>query len=213
MYFRTRVKQEDKPGYIRNIEFLFNVSMLVVIKRRPKETNVFAKLFLLFAILPIIEIALLIHVGEIIGGWNTVAIVIITAFLGAHLVRKEGIHTLTNAQRKMQAGEMPGQEMAEGLLLLVAGVLLVTPGFVTDGIGFLLSMPVTRPMIARHLMQQFGHRIVMHQGGAGSQQSPFQQSPFQQSPFQQQDAKQPRDKKANSDDPTVIEGEYQRKDD
>ena len=111
------------------------------------------KLFLLFAILPIVEIAILINVGEQIGGWYTVAIVIITAFAGAHLVRQQGLSTLLQAQQKMQAGTMPGQEMAEGLLLVIAGVLLVTPGFVTDGIGFLLSLPMTRPLIAKGLVK------------------------------------------------------------
>lgn len=111
------------------------------------------KLFLLFAILPIVEIAILINVGEQIGGWYTVAIVIITAFAGAHLVRQQGLSTLMQAQQKMQAGTMPGQEMAEGLLLVIAGVLLVTPGFITDGIGFLLSLPMTRPLIAKGLVK------------------------------------------------------------
>ena len=94
------------------------------------------KLFLLFAILPIIEIAILVNVGEQIGGWYTVAIVIITAFAGAHLVRQQGISTLMQAQQKMQAGAMPGQEMAEGLLLVIAGVLLVTPGLSQTALAF-----------------------------------------------------------------------------
>ena len=186
----------------------------------------FAKLFLLFAILPIVEIALLINVGEIVGGWNTVAIVIVTAFIGAHLVRQQGINTLATAQNKMRAGEMPGQEMAEGLLLLVAGVLLVTPGFITDGIGFLLSMPLTRPLIAKSLVKQFGHKIIVSQTGG----SPFQgQTFYQQSSFHQehqaneqargQQEYQPGGNRSpfsdmpNSKGPNeVIEGEFQRKD-
>ena len=118
------------------------------------------KLFLLFAILPIVEIAILINVGEQIGGWYTVAIVIVTAFAGAHLVRQQGLSTLMQAQQKMQAGAMPGQEMAEGLLLVIAGVLLVTPGFVTDGIGFLLSLPMTRPLIAKGLVKHLSLKVV-----------------------------------------------------
>jgi UPF0716 protein FxsA len=118
------------------------------------------KLFLLFAILPIVEIAILINVGEQIGGWYTVAIVIVTAFAGAHLVRQQGLSTLMQAQQKMQAGAMPGQEMAEGLLLVIAGVLLVTPGFVTDGIGFLLSLPMTRPLIAKGLVKHLSIKVV-----------------------------------------------------
>lgn len=173
----------------------------------------FTKLFLLFAILPIVEIALLINVGEVFGGWNTVALVIITAFIGAHLVRQQGMHTLATAQQKMHQGEMPGQEMAEGLLLLVAGVLLVTPGFITDGIGFLLSMPLTRPLIAKHLMQSFGHKIVMQQSAHAQwsqHQDPFQDRTSQQSSSQQTEFHQQPPK---NQDRNTIEGEYERKDD
>lgn len=120
------------------------------------------KLFLLFAILPIIEIALLINVGEQIGGWNTVLIVILTAITGAYLVRQQGLTTLLQAQQKMRQGALPGQEMAEGLLLVIAGVLLVTPGFVTDTIGLLFCLPISRPFIASHLLKSLSVRIVNH---------------------------------------------------
>lgn len=150
----------------------------------------FGKLFILFAILPIIEIAVLINVGEQIGGWNTVALVIISAFIGAFLVRREGIATLTQAQQKMQTGEMPGQEMAEGLLLVIAGVLLVTPGFITDAFGLLLSFPLTRPLIAKSLMKQISVKVV-------TSHSQFTQSPFQQSHTN-----------AKYDDGEIIEGEF-----
>ena len=173
----------------------------------------FAKLFLLFAILPIVEIALLINMGDVIGGWNTVAIVIITAFLGAHLVRKEGINTLATAQQKMQSGEMPGQQMAEGLLLLVAGVLLVTPGFITDGIGFLFSMPFTRPLIATSLMKQFGHKVVMQQTRQQSSSQGFGGFEFHQQFHQPEQPNARPEVHTSRDGHNVIEGEYQRKDD
>ena len=149
------------------------------------------KLFLLFAILPIVEIAILINVGEQIGGWYTVAIVILTAFAGAHLVKQQGLSTLMQAQQKMQAGTMPEQEMAEGLLLLIAGVLLVTPGFITDGIGFLLSLPMTRPLIAKGLIKQLTLKMV----------NPTFKGSFNQQSFhsEQQSA-------------DIIEGEFERKD-
>jgi UPF0716 protein FxsA len=152
------------------------------------------KLFLLFAVLPIIEIAILINVGEQIGGWYTVAIVILTAFAGAHLVRQQGLSTLMQAQQKMQAGTMPGQEMAEGLLLVIAGVLLVTPGFITDGIGFLLSLPMTRPVIAKGLLKQMTVKMV----------NPSFHDGFAQQNFHQQNSS------AQSDD--IIEGEFSRTD-
>jgi UPF0716 protein FxsA len=150
------------------------------------------KLFLLFAILPIVEIAILINMGELIGGWYTVAIVIVTAFAGAHLVKQQGLSTLMQAQQKMQAGTVPGQEMAEGLLLIIAGVLLVTPGFVTDGIGFLLSLPMTRPLIAKALVKHFPLNVVNP-----SFNDNFSQQQQQHSTSQSED---------------IIEGEFERKD-
>jgi UPF0716 protein FxsA len=151
------------------------------------------KLFLLFAILPIIEIAILINVGDQIGGWYTVAIVIITAFAGAHLVRQQGLNTLMQAQRKMQSGTMPGQEMAEGLLLVIAGVLLVTPGFITDGIGFLLSLPMTRPLIAKGLVKHLSLKVI---------------NPSFNGNFSQH--QQPPSSTDQSED--IIEGEFEHKD-
>lgn len=112
-----------------------------------------AKLFLLFVIMPIVEIAVLINVGEIIGGWNTVALVILSALVGAHLVRREGLTTMAKAQQKMQEGQMPAEELGAGLLLLIAGVLLVTPGFITDIFGLLLTLPYTRGKLAKIVMQ------------------------------------------------------------
>ncbi|XOV79743.1 MAG: FxsA family protein [Aestuariibacter sp.] len=182
----------------------------------------FAKLFLLFAILPIVEIALLINLGEIIGGWNTVAIVIITAFFGAHLVRQQGLHTMLLARQKMQQGQLPGQEMAEGLLLLVAGVLLVTPGFITDIIGFLFALPMTRPVLARSLMKQFSGNISMHNVHRGSNfesrtsfhefhqyhhDDGFQGNTSNNDPAQHEPSQQ---KQPNGN--ITIEGEYQKKD-
>nr|WP_297348488.1 FxsA family protein [uncultured Glaciecola sp.] len=115
----------------------------------------FGRLFILFAILPILEIMLLINVSDNIGGWNTFAIVLITAFFGAYFVRREGANTLRNVQLKMAQGQMPGKELSEGLLLLVAGVLLVTPGFITDVAGLLFTIPFTRTPIAAALVTSF----------------------------------------------------------
>ncbi|MFT4731948.1 MAG: UPF0716 protein FxsA [Gammaproteobacteria bacterium] len=115
----------------------------------------FGRLFILFAILPILEIMLLINVSDNIGGWNTFAIVLITAFFGAYFVRREGANTLRDVQLKMAQGQMPGKELSEGLLLLVAGVLLVTPGFITDVVGLLFTIPVTRTPIAAALVTSF----------------------------------------------------------
>lgn len=157
------------------------------------------KLFLLFIILPILEITLLINVGEQIGGWNTVAIVVVTAFLGAHLVRRQGLNTLVSAQQKMQSGVIPGQEMAEGLLLVIAGVLLVTPGFITDIFGFLLCLPVTRPIIAKSLLKHLSLKVI---------QTQTQQGGFNQQQYSSHQQNTP----SSSEDGDIIEGEYENKD-
>ena len=155
------------------------------------------KIFLLFALLPILEITVLITVGEQIGGWNTVAIVVATAFIGAYLVRQQGLSTLLTAQQKMQSGVIPGQEMAEGLLLVISGVLLVTPGFITDVFGLLLCLPLSRPVIAKALLKQLALKVV---------QVNTQQSAYSQGRYQQNDTPDT----AQGD---IIEGEYENKDD
>ncbi|MFC3122673.1 FxsA family protein [Agaribacter flavus] len=115
-------------------------------------------LFLLFAVLPISEIMLLISVSDGIGGWNTFFLVLLTAFFGAYFVKREGLATLQTVQQKSAAGELPGKALSEGVLLLIAGVLLVTPGFITDGIGLLFTLPFSRAYIAsslvKHLLKQ-----------------------------------------------------------
>ncbi len=150
-------------------------------------------LFLLFAVLPILEIALLVNIGGAIGGWNTIAIVIFTAFLGAYLVKREGTSTLQTAQSKMQRNELPGSELVQGLMLVVAGVLLVTPGFITDVFGFLLVLPGSRHAIAAQVSKHMKMRVVTSQTGFQQQQSPFQ---HQSNPFE------------NASHGDVIDGEY-----
>jgi UPF0716 protein FxsA len=105
-------------------------------------------LLLLFIVMPIAEISLLLQVGDLIGGWNTVGLIIVTAFVGAYLVRQEGISTLQTAQAKLAQNQVPGNEMLEGMLLVIAGVLLVTPGFITDILGFTFALPFSRKFIA-----------------------------------------------------------------
>lgn len=167
-------------------------------------------LFILFAVLPILEIALLVNVGSIIGGWNTIGIVILTAFIGSYFVKREGISTLQTAQAKMQRNEMPGKELVEGLMLVVAGVLLVTPGFITDILGFMFVLPGTRHLLAAQVSKHVKMRVVMPgAGGASAGPSGFntngQQSPFGSDPFGGTDSPFNTSAK-NKDD--VIEGEY-----
>ena len=106
--------------------------------------NIFRSLFLLFLLVPVIEIYLLIQVGSVIGAGWTILAIIGTAVLGAFLLKQQGIATLNRVQSTLQQGEIPAIEMVEGLVLLVSGALLLTPGFFTDTLGFLALIPQLR---------------------------------------------------------------------
>ncbi|MCL6415970.1 FxsA family protein [Aestuariirhabdus sp. Z084] len=107
-------------------------------------------LFLLFIIVPIVEMLVLIKVGEVIGAWYTVGLVLLTAVIGINLLRQQGLSTLMRANQRMNSGEMPAQEIVEGFLLAVGGALLLTPGFVTDTFGFVcLIAPLRRAMVGK----------------------------------------------------------------
>jgi len=107
-------------------------------------------LFLLFLFMPVIEIWLIIEVGSSIGAAWTILLIFFTAFLGATLLRQQGFSTLFRARQKMDEGEVPAREMLEGVMLAFAGALMLTPGFVTDGIGFLLLLPPVRSALIQH---------------------------------------------------------------
>ena len=107
---------------------------------------------LIFVTTPIVEMYLLIEVGGYIGASWTIALVMLTAVIGITLLRRQGLATLTRGVTRMQQGEVPAQEMAEGILLGIAGALLLTPGFVTDTVGFALLTPgIRQRLIARVL--------------------------------------------------------------
>ena len=97
-------------------------------------------IFLLFIFIPIIEIVIFITIGSNIGIINTIVIILITALAGIFLVRKQGLHLLYNAQRNLSQGIMPTQEIKGGIFLLMSGLLLITPGFFTDFIGFVIFL-------------------------------------------------------------------------
>ena len=104
-------------------------------------------LLFLFIAVPVAEISFLIKVGGVIGGLNTILFVILTAILGAYLVRQQGFATLQKLQQETNAGRIPALQIAEGVALLLAGAVLLTPGFITDAIGFALLIPFTRRVI------------------------------------------------------------------
>jgi UPF0716 protein FxsA len=115
----------------------------------------FKFLFLLLLLLPLIELFFLIQVGGIIGALPTIALCIFTAALGTLLLRSQGIQTLRRAQIKIENGDMPATDVIEGLILLVAGVMLLTPGFLTDAVGFFCLVPGPRTRIATSILMWF----------------------------------------------------------
>lgn len=120
-------------------------------------------LFILFLVLPILEIWLLISVGEEIGALPTIGLVLLTAVVGVGLLRHQGISTLMRAQEKMRTGEIPAREMAEGIFLAVGGALLLTPGFITDTLGFICLVPGLRQLVIGRLLS----RMVVIRPGYG----------------------------------------------
>lgn len=129
-------------------------------------------LFALFVGVPVAEIALFILVGGQIGVLATVAIVILTAIAGAALVRQQGLETAQRARLDMEANRMPTGAMAEGLAILVAGALLLTPGFLTDAIGFTLLIPPARRSIIKWVGVWLSSRVTVVGMEAGMRGGP-----------------------------------------
>ncbi len=107
------------------------------------------KLFLIFIIVPVAELTLLIKIGTFIGTFNTIVIVILTAIIGAQMVKSEGIGVMYRIRKNMEEGTFPAEELINGMMILIAGALLLTPGFLTDFTGFLMVFPVSREYIKK----------------------------------------------------------------
>jgi UPF0716 protein FxsA len=120
------------------------------------------RLILLFLLTPAVELALLIQVDQVIGFWPTVGLIVVTGIVGSHLARREGLSTWQRLNRRLQSGDLPGTELADGILILVAGALLITPGILTDVFGFLGLVPFSRAYLRRFVMRWF--RRKMEQG-------------------------------------------------
>jgi UPF0716 protein FxsA len=132
-------------------------------------------LLFIFIVVPIIEIALFIQVGDAIGLWPTLATVIITAFIGTQLLRAQGLATLSNLQNSVGAGQNPMDHIAHGAMILVAGVVLLTPGFFTDAIGFALLIPPVRAALIKAGAARMAGNV--HVSGFGNPQQPHQSPP------------------------------------
>ncbi len=108
-----------------------------------------------FIVLPILEMYILIEVGSLIGAFNTIGLVLLTALLGLILLRQQGFQTLLNARNKLMQAELPTEEIVTGIFLAVGGALLLTPGFVTDFIGFMCLLPFTRRFLMSLITTSF----------------------------------------------------------
>jgi len=155
---------------------------------------------LLFIAIPLVELYVIIAVGEEIGAFWTVILVLLTAVIGVNLLRIQGMSTLMRAQQNMAQGAVPAMEMMEGIVLAVGGVLLITPGFITDSIGFLCLIPASRQAVIRYIMARSTVQTGFNAGMGGFQSNP-QQKPGSESP----DGKPPKVGR-------TIEGEYRRED-
>lgn len=159
-------------------------------------------LLLLFLTVPVVEIYLLIQVGGIIGAIPTILLIIGTAVLGAYLLRMQGINTLARVQKTMAAGEIPALEVMEGLVLLVAGALLLTPGFFTDTVGFLMLVPGIRRSL---IMWALSKSNIIQVRGQHYTSQPHPFNPHEHQPGHTDQAPRPHK-------PTVLEGEFRRED-
>lgn len=165
-------------------------------------------LFFIFIVVPLIELMLLLEVGAMIGSGWTFFIIILTAIIGTRLVKQQGLSTWQNIQQQIAQGQLPARAIFDGVCILVSGVLLITPGFMTDIIGLLLLTPLFRTLV----YLKVGSRVQVVGGASGGQ--PFGQS-FGQAPdfgqHQSDDEKSVGSENA-SNRPTTIDGEYIRKD-
>lgn len=101
-------------------------------------------LFLLFVVAPLLELYVIIQVASVIGGWETIALLVVESAIGASLLKRQGIAVLGKISQAVREGRIPSNELIDGLLLLVAGALMLAPGFIGDVLGYLLIIPVTR---------------------------------------------------------------------
>lgn len=120
---------------------------------------IFSTLVTLFIVMPILEIVILFRVHEHVGPLNTVAIVVVTGFVGAALARQQGFMVLQGIQRDMAEGRMPAPRMMDGVMIMAAGILLITPGLITDAVGFLLLIPPVRREIRIWLRRRIERKL------------------------------------------------------
>ncbi|GAA3948585.1 FxsA family protein [Allohahella marinimesophila] len=139
-----------------------------------------SRLLFLIPVIAIIELIVLVKVGQVIGLGPTILIIIATGVTGAWLLRRQGPQIMAQVQMKAAAGEMPARELVEGLLMVVGGILLMTPGFVTDACGMFLILPPTRALLISSVSKRLAGAAVTRYSTFGGGQGPFgsSQGPF-----------------------------------
>ena len=161
---------------------------------------------IIFIIVPLIEMVVLIQVGGLIGAIPTVALVVLTATLGIWLLKLEGLATLARVQQKLDQGQIPGTELLEGIMLLVGGALLLTPGFITDAMGFTCLLPGLRRPLARWIISR-GLLGAMNFSGSSFSSGTFSNGTFSSGSFTTKST----DQQSEPDD-KMIEGEFREED-
>ncbi|MBL7022203.1 FxsA family protein [Patescibacteria group bacterium] len=119
----------------------------------------FGKFLALFIIVPLLELALLIEVGKYLGVWNTIALVLVTAVAGAMMMQLEGLRVWNNLQQDLMSMRMPTDNIINGVLILIGGIVLLTPGIITDIIGITLLIPFTRSIYRKILKKKFEYKV------------------------------------------------------
>lgn len=146
-------------------------------------------IFPIFVVVTLAEIYVLVSVGDAIGAWSTILLVIITALIGSTLLKQQGWSIMAKAQQSIAEGRTPALEMLEGVVILVSGVLLLTPGFITDGLGLLGLMPWSRSYFINHFLEKNAERVFSQRNSVFIHKTSNQET-----------------KTANKDEP--IEGEF-----
>ena len=159
----------------------------------------FRILLAIFIIVPIIEIYLFMRIGEMIGVWPTLGMIILTAAIGVSMLKWQGLSTLQRAQSNLQENKIPATELVEGIILLLCGALLLTPGFFTDTVGFLMLVPPIRQGVAKALVEK--GKIQMFNG-----------SGFKSSGFSGFSTNGDFSQNHNNQDGDIIDGEFTKDD-
>lgn len=168
----------------------------------------------IFVILPILEMWLLIRVGGIIGALPTIALVFLTAMAGLALLRQQSFSTLFRARSRMAQGQLPANEMVEGIFLAVGGALLLTPGFITDLIGFSCLIPGVRQVLIAWGLKQFKVRQFEGSGFGSFHQQRFERTDFEssESPSHESQKRGEGTPGSQNSENQTIDGEFRRED-